>query len=192
MYFKRKQVILDMSFKKRLAYILGISILLFVQACQPDDDSPFSEDNKPQPDAFTFSAKLNGTNWKGTQNLSLLVKNSTGSQYKEMRISANSTDGKLLTLTLDDASTGVTGDGIAVKTYSLRTTGNADASFLYVNTKTNSTYIGAYGTVTIIQSNAAVKKLSGTFTCTLYQSPGDTMRITNGVLTDVPYDITEE
>src|SRR5688572_19106249 len=140
MYFKSKQVILNMSFAKRLVLPLGLLVLMTFQACTPDDEAPFDEDNKT-PAAFTYSAKVNGKSWAGKQNLSLLVKNTTGTPGKEMRISANSSDGKLLTLTLEDASSGVTGDGIAVKTYTMKVTGTSDASFVYVDTQSSSTYI---------------------------------------------------
>lgn len=180
-----------MSFAKRLILPLGFLALMTFQACTPDDEVPFEEENKT-PAAFTYTAKINGKSWVGKQNLSLLVKNSTGTPSKEMRISANSSDGKLLTLTLEDASTGVAGDGIAVKTYALKLTGTSDASFVYVDTQSGSTYIGSYGTVTITKSNATDKKLTGVFDCTLYKSSGDSLKVTGGVITDLPYDITEQ
>jgi hypothetical protein len=191
MYFKLKQVLLNMRNPSKLYIGAVLVVAMTLSSCQPDEE-PFKEETTPPPAAYTFTAKLGGTNWSGTQNLSLLVKNSTGSPSKEMRISANSTDGKLVTLSLADASTGVSGDGIAVKTYLLQANGSGDASFLHVNTNTNKTYIGAYGSVNITQSDAANKKLSGTFSCTLFQAPGDSLKITNGVLTDVPYEITEQ
>jgi hypothetical protein len=191
MYFKLKRVILKMrSFSKVYMGVLMVGAML-ISSCQPDDE-PFAEETIPPPAAYVYTAKLGGVNWSGTQNLSLLVKNSSGSPSKEMRISANSSDGKLLTLALADASTGISGDGIAVKTYSLQVNGSGDATFLHVNTNTNTTYVGAYGLVTITQSDAANKKLSGTFSCTLYKAPGDSLKVTNGVFTDLPYDITEQ
>jgi hypothetical protein len=190
MDFKTKQVILGMTFSKRMLMVSGIGLLLAIQACTPDDAT--DGDIPPPAPTFTYTAKLNGTNWLGKQNLSLLVKNSQGSPSKEMRISANSTDGKLLNLTLEDGSTGVAGDGIAIKTYTLSTVGNSDATFTLVDTQKGGTYVGAYGVVTITKSDATNKKLSGTFNCTLYVSKGDSMKVTNGIITDLPYTITEE
>jgi hypothetical protein len=123
--------------------------------------------------------------------VSLLVKNSSGSPSKEMRITANSTDNKTLSLTLDDASTGVAGDGIAVKTYRLEQGGATDVTFSY-ETNGSNTYNGAYGTVVITSSDAANKKLTGTFSCTLFKGPGDSLKVTNGVITDIPYTISEQ
>ncbi len=183
-------VILNMLFIRRSLLILMGMLLLTVVSCQQEEDKP--EDQLPVPAAYTYTAAFNGASWSGTQNLSLLVKKSAASPSKEMRISASSTDGKLLTLTLSDESTGVAGDGIAVKTYQLIRGGISDADFVSVNTTTNATYTGAYGKVTITQSDAANKKLTGTFECTLYRKQGDTLRITKGVLKDLPYDITEE
>ncbi len=191
MYFKLKRVLLNMRSASKLYLAIVLAVSIAVSSCQPDDE-PFVEETVPQPAAYTFTAKLGGSNWSGVQNLSLLVKNSSGAPSKEMRISANSSDGKLLTLILADHSTGVGGDGIAVKTYSLQANGSGDATFLHVNTNTNKTYIGAYGTVTITQSDDANKKLTGTFSCTLYQGPGDTLKVTNGIITNLPYDITEQ
>lgn len=184
-------VLLNMLFTRKSYFILICSLLMMV-SCQQEDPSPFEEDNIPAPPAYTYTAAFNGISWSGTQNLSLLVKKSATSPSKEMRISASSTDGKLLTLTLSDESTGVAGDGIAVKTYQLSQNGTSDAAFVSVNTTTNATYTGAYGKVTITQSDAAGKKLTGTFECTLYRTQGDSLKITKGVLKNVPYDITEE
>lgn len=192
MYCKQKQVILNMSCIKRLILASIVMLVFTLQACQPDDEEPFAEDNKLKPAAFTYTAKLNGTAWIGTQNLSVLVKNSLTLPNKEMRISANSADNKLLNITLADASTGVAGDGIAIRTYTLQASGISDASFMHINTTNNTTYNGAYGTVTITKSDAATKKISGTFACTLYKNSGDTLRITNGIITDLPYEITEQ
>ncbi len=175
MYFKIKHpvVILNMTSYRKFLVLLSMVSLLGITSCQKDDGSTFEEDNLPQPAAFTYKATINGSVWSATQNISLLVKNSAGSPSKEMRISANSSDGKLLTLTLEDASTGVAGDGIAVKTYIMKLSGISDASFVYVDTQNSSTYVGAYGTVTITKSNATDKKLTGTFECTLFKSSGD-------------------
>lgn len=180
-----------MSFAKRLILPLGFLAMMAFNACTPDDEAPFEEETKT-PAAFAYTAKIKGKSWAGKQNLSLLVKNSTGTPAKEMRISANSSDGKLLTLTLEDASNGVSGDGIAVKTYVLKLSGTSDASFVYVDTQSSATYVGAYGTVTITKSNATDKKLTGVFECTLYKSSGDSLKVTSGVITDLPYDITEQ
>ncbi len=184
-------VLLNMLFTRKSYFVLMCAVLMVV-SCQQEDPSPFEEDNIPAPPAYTYTASFNGTAWSGTQNLSLLVKKSAASPSKEMRISASSTDGKILTLTLSDESTGVAGDGIAVKTYQLTQNGTSDAAFVSVNTATNATYTGAYGKVTITQSDAANKKITGTFDCTLYRTQGDTLKITKGVLKDIPYDITEE
>jgi hypothetical protein len=191
MDFKSKQVILDMIFSKRLLLPIGFLVLLNLSSCSQDEEDPFTAGQTPAP-AYAYTAKINGKSWSGKQNLSLLVKNSLGSPSKEMRISANSSDGKLLTLTLEDASTGVAGDGIAVKTYRMVISGTSDAAFVYVDTQNGSTYEGAYGIVTITKSETTQKKLTGTFDCTLYKSAGDSLKITNGILTDLPYDITEQ
>lgn len=191
MYFKLKPLILTMYSTRKFTSLCLISLSLLVAGCQPDDSDPFDEDNKPQPSAFTFKASFNGVSWTGSQNLSLLVKNSSSSPAKEMRVSANSADGKLLTLTLKDASTGVAGDGIAVRTYALGN-GSSNAAFVHVNTNSGATYEGAYGSVIVTQSDATNKKVSGTFNCTLFRVQGDTMRITNGIFTDIPYDISEQ
>lgn len=193
MYFKIKHpfVILDMiSYRKIVLVLAGIS-LLGVTSCQKDDSTTFEEENLPQPAAFTYKATINGVAWTATQNISLLVKNSSSSPSKEMRILANSTDGKQLSIKLADASTGVAGDGIAVKTYSLGKGGTSDASFSYSVNGAN-VYNGAYGTVTITKSDAANKKLTGTFSCTLYKTSGDTLRVTSGIITDLPYTILEQ
>ncbi len=191
MYFKLKQVILKMrSFLKRYLYlVMGLTITL--TACQPEEE-PFQEETVPPPEVYTFTAKLGGINWIGTQNVSQLVKNSSGSPSKEMRISASSTDGKLLKLTLSDASTGVAGDGIPLKTYVMQTDGSGDVDFLHINTNTNKTYEGAYGSVVITKCDVVSKKLTGTFSCTLFHVQGDTLKITNGIIIDLPYEITEQ
>jgi hypothetical protein len=191
MYFKSKQLLLSMSFTKRISLVIGAIVMISLSACQPDDDPLFKEETTPQPGEFTYTATINGSKWAAKQNFSLLVKNSTGSPGKEMRLSANSTDNKQLNITLEDGSTGIAGDGIAIKTYLLKQSGTSDASFSFENNNNSSTYTGVYGTVTITQSDAANKKISGTFSCTLVQNAGDTLRITNGIITDLPYDITE-
>jgi hypothetical protein len=191
MSIKIKQHVLLLTMRKIKQYLCYTALFstLFIASCQKDDD-PFEEENK-NPAAFTFKASINGSEWKGTQNVSLLVKNSSGSPSKEMRITANSTDNKTLSLTLDDASTGVAGDGIAVKTYRLEQGGATDVTFSY-ETNGSNTYNGAYGTVVITSSDAANKKLSGTFSCTLFKGPGDSLKVTNGVITDIPYTISEQ
>lgn len=192
MYFKIKHpvVILNMtSYRKILLLLCAVSLLGMV-SCQKDDGTTFDEDNIPQPAAFTYKATIGGSAWAATQNVSLLVKNSSSSPSKEMRILANSADGKQLGIRLADASSGVSGDGIAVRTYSLGI-GSSDATFAYSVSGTN-TYVGAYGTVTITKSDAANKKLSGTFSCTLVNTAGDTLRVTGGVIADLPYTILEQ
>ena len=62
----------------------------------------------------------------------------------------------------------------------------------YTGASMGKTYVGAYGTVTIAKNIPADKKLSGVFECTLYQSSGDSLKVTGGVITDLPYDITEQ
>jgi hypothetical protein len=192
MDFKTKQVILGMTFSKRLLLLSGFTVFMVMQACSPDNSDTFLEDTIPQPNSFTYTAKLNGNSWSAKQNLSLLVKNSLGSPSKEMRLSANSTDGKLITLSLEDASTGVAGDGIPTQTYVMKGSGNDNASFLLVDTKLNKTYIGAYGTVVVSVCDAVAKTISGTFECTLYQSAGDSIKVTSGVFSKLPYEIREE
>jgi hypothetical protein len=176
---------------KKILLILAGAALLGIASCQRDDDNPFAEDGKTPEAVFTYKATINGSEWKGTQNISLLVKNSSGAPEKQMRITANSTDNRRLSLTLSDPSTGVSGDGIAVKTYRLQQSGASDAAFSFETNGSNS-YDGAYGTVTITASNAATKKLTGTFSCTLYKAAGDSLKITNGVITDLPYTILEQ
>jgi hypothetical protein len=193
MYIKinRHALILNMMSRvKQILVYTALSSVLLITSCQKDDDSGFDEDNKTPEAAFTYKASINGTEWKATQNVSLLVKNSAG-PGKEMRITANSSDNKRLSLTLSDASTGVAGDGIVVKTYSLKQSGTSDANFSYEANGSN-TYEGAYGTVTITSSDAANKKLSGTFSCTLFKGAGDSLKITNGIITDLPYTIFEQ
>jgi hypothetical protein len=187
MYFKTKQVILDMTFYKRLIMPVGLLLLLNLASCTKDGD----DGTQPKTTSPVYTAKINGKSWTGSQNLSLLVKNSQGTPSKEMRVSASSEDGKLLTLTLYDGSTGVSGDGIAVKTYKL-SQATTDAAFVYVDTQSGATYEGAYGTVTITKSDAANKKLTGNFECTVYQGKNDSLKITSGVITDLTYDITEQ
>ncbi|MES2780226.1 MAG: hypothetical protein V4651_10055, partial [Bacteroidota bacterium] len=169
--------------------LISIVSLLGITSCQKDSDV-FEEENLPQPAVFTYKATISGSVWTATQNISLLVKNSSSSPNKEMRILANSSDGKQLGIRLADASTGVSGDGIAVRTYSLGI-GSSDATFAYSTNGSNS-YVGAYGTVTITKSDATNKKLSGTFSCTLVNTAGDTLRVTGGVITDLPYTILEQ
>lgn len=192
MSIKIKQHFLHLSMRKfkQILFYTALASTLFIASCQKDDDNPFEEENK-NPAAFTYKASINGSEWKGTQNVSLLVKNSSGSPSKEMRITANSIDNKRLSITLTDGSTGVAGDGIAVKTYQLQLSGTSSAAFSYETSGSN-TYDGAYGTVTISSSDAANKKLSGTFSCTLYKGAGDSLKITNGVITDLPYTILEQ
>lgn len=187
---KQHVLILNMRHIKQLFFYTALSATLFIASCQKDNNDPFEED-KVVPAAFTFKASINGADWKGTQNVSLLVKNSSVTPSKQMRITANSTDNKRLSLTLSDASTGIAGDGIAVKTYRLQLNGSSDAAFSYEVNGSNA-YTGAYGTVTITSSDAANKKLTGTFACTLYKGAGDTIRVTNGVITDLPYTIFEQ
>jgi hypothetical protein len=179
-----------MRFSVKSIVVAALTVLV-VSGCQPDENDPFDEDKKPDPVAFTFKAKLNGADWVGTQNLTLLVKNSTGLPAKEMRISANAANGKLLTLTLKDQSTGMAGDGIPVKTYILNN-GNGDAQFALVNTASGADHNGTYGNVTITSNDIPLKKISGTFSCTLAQGAGDTIKVTNGVFTDLPYEISEQ
>lgn len=193
MYFKIKHpvVILNMTSYKKILVLISMVSLLGIVSCQKDDSGTFEEENIPQPAAFTYKASINGTAWVATQNISLLVKNSSSSPSKEMRVLANSSDGKQLSIKLSDASTGVSGDGIAVKTYSLVKGGATDVSFSYSVNGSN-VYTGAYGTVTITKSDAANKKLTGTFSCTLYKAAGDTLRVTGGVIADLPYTILEQ
>lgn len=191
MYFKSKQVILNMSFAKRLILSLGFLALMTFHSCTPDDDAPFEEENKTPP-TFTYKAMLNGKSWEGKQNLSLLVKDSTGTPRKEMRISANSVDGKLLTLTLNDPSTGVAGDGVAFRTYILSANGTGDASFELVDTGKGEAYEGAYGTVVVNGYDQINKTITGKFECTLCRAGGDTIKVTYGVFGNLPYDITEQ
>lgn len=193
MYIKinRHALILNMmSRTKQILFYTALSSALFLASCQKDDDNPFDEENKTPEATFTYKASINGTEWKATQNVSLLVKKSSG-PGKEMRITANSIDNKRLSLTLSDPSTGIAGDGIAVKTYRLQQSGSSDADFSYEANGSN-TYEGAYGSVTITASDAANKKLSGTFSCTLYKGSGDSLKITNGIITDLPYTIFEQ
>ena len=190
MDFKSKQVILNMSFAKRLTLAIGFMALITVQSCTPDDEEVFEEDTKTPP-AYTYKATINGKSWEGKQNLSLLVKDSTGTPGKQMRISANSTDGKLLTLTLNDFSTGVSGDGIAFRMYIQSANGSGDASFELVDTEKNATYTGAYGTVVVNGCDAVKKTITGKFDATLYGSSGDSVKITFGVFGDLPYSIAE-
>jgi hypothetical protein len=193
MYFKIKHpvVILNMISSRKIAVVLSMVSLLGIASCQKDDSTTFEEENIPQPAAFTYKASINGSPWTATQNVSLLVKNSSSSPSKEMRILANSTDGKQLSIKLADASTGIAGDGVAVKTYTLVKSGTSDVSFGYSVNGTNA-YSGAYGTVTITKSDAVNKKITGTFSCTLYKAAGDTLRVTGGVITDLPYTIIEQ
>lgn len=189
MYFKIKHpvVILSMTSSRKLLALAAITTLIGLASCQKDMTD---DDGSPQPAAFTYKANINGSSWTATQNISLLVKNSSSSPAKEMRILANSSEGKQLSIKLADASTGIAGDGIAIRTYTLGG-GSADASFAYsVNGSNN--YTGAYGSVVITKSDAANKKLSGTFSCVLYKGPGDTLRVTGGVITDLPYTILEQ
>lgn len=192
MYFKIKHpvVILNMTSYKKILVLFSMVSLLGIVSCQKDDTT-FEEENIPQPAAFTYKATISGTAWTATQNISLLVKNSSSSPSKEMRILANSSDGKQFSIKLADASTGVSGDGIAVRTYNLAIGGSSDATFAY-SAKGSNNYVGAYGTVTITKSDAANKKLTGTFSCTLVNTSADTMRVTGGVITDLPYTILEQ
>ena len=193
MYFKSKQLILGMGFTKRLVLAFGVVWIMGLCGCQQDDDTIFEEENTPQPEAFTMTAKMNGTGWVGTQNVSELIKNSSSTPSKEMRISVNSKDLKLLNITIQDGSTGIAGDGIAVKTYTFSATGTSDAEFTLINNNPNGgTYIGAYGSISITKSDAANKKLTGTFSCTLAQKAGDTLRITNGIIKDLTYTIDNQ
>ncbi|AMS27015.1 hypothetical protein AEM51_08290 [Bacteroidetes bacterium UKL13-3] len=193
MYFKIKHliVILNMNYYRKILLVVAGVFLLGFASCQEDDSDVFNEDNLPQPYAFTYKASINGTAWVATQNVSLLVKNSSSSPSKEMRILANSSDGKQLSIKLADASTGIAGDGIAVKTYNLVKGGTSDVSFSYSVNGSN-LYTGAYGLVTITKSDAANKKITGTFSCTLFKSAGDTLRVTGGIIADLPYTILEQ
>lgn len=193
MYFKIKHpfVILNMISYRKIALVVAGFMLLSITSCQKDDSTTFEEENIPQPAAFTYKATINGAAWTATQNISLLVKNSSSSPSKEMRILANAADGRQLSIKLADASTGVAGDGIAVKTYTLIKGGTSDASFSYSVNGSN-VYTGAYGSITITKSDAANKKLTGTFSCTLYKAAGDTLRVTGGVIADLPYTILEQ
>ncbi|MES2558883.1 MAG: hypothetical protein V4590_04045 [Bacteroidota bacterium] len=192
MHFKIKHpvVILNMTTYRKMLVLIGIVSLLGISSCQKDDGTTFEEENIPQPATFTYKATIGGNTWTAKQNISLLVKNSSSGPSKEMRILANSSDGKQLGIRLADASTGVSGDGIAVRTYSLDI-GSSDATFAYSTNGSNS-YVGAYGTVTITKSDAANKKLSGTFSCTLVNTGGDTLHVTGGVIADLPYTILEQ
>jgi hypothetical protein len=191
MYCKLKEVLLNMLFAQKQVRFSLFLFIFSMAACQPDDEVPFIEDAKPLPPSFVYSASINGVFWDGKQNVSLLVKNSSSSPSKEMRITANATDLKNLNITLSDVSTGIAGDGIAVKTYTLEKGAISDAAFSYSEQGANN-YTGAYGTVRITKSDAANKKITGTFSCTLYKTAGDTLRVTNGIITDLPYTIFEQ
>lgn len=181
-------IMLSKSYSLRLTFIALASLCTFtfcLISCTPDSAEKFEEESKPQ-NSFVYSAKMNGTDWKATINVSTYIKDVSP---KRMDINAQSASGQRLLLSLKDTTLANRND-IPLKTYKLILNGQSDASFSYDINGSN-LYQGAYGAVTITKCDSTTKKISGTFSCTLFRSSGDSLKITQGIITDLPYSIFE-
>jgi hypothetical protein len=173
---------------KHLICLSSIATLLLLNSCQPDSDDDTLDASQPSPTGYVYTANINGAAWKATINVSSMVKVSDRSPFKRMDINALSADGKRLMLSLKDGSTGIQGDGIATRNYLLNA--NVEESqFTYEVNGNNLPYIGISGNVNITACDSAKKLLSGSFAAILVKQQGDTLRITNGVIKDIPYTV---
>lgn len=174
---------------KQYFFLLG-TIIIVMASCTPDDDELFQEENNPKPGAFTYSASLNGISWKGTTNVSTLVKDSTAFPPKLMNLNAQSADGKQLVISLSDVSSGVKGNAIALQTYTLSPSNPSNLKMEYL-VNGNKLFTGKTGSVTISACDGIAKKISGTFSATLTNTAGDSLVIKNGLIKDLPYVVFE-
>lgn len=173
---------------KHLICLSSIATLLLLNACQPDSDDDVLDPNQPSPTGYVYTANINGTAWKATINVSSMLKVSDRSPFKRMDINALSADGKRLMLSLKDGSTGIQGDGVAIRNY-LLTTNIQESQFTYETNGSSTPYLGVSGNLNITACDSAKKLLSGSFSAILVKQPGDTVRVTNGVIKDIPYTV---
>ncbi|MCU0440968.1 MAG: hypothetical protein MUE96_01085 [Bacteroidia bacterium] len=163
-----------------------LASLAILNSCQPDTDDGVPDPNQPNAPAYTYSANLNGNTWKARINVTALVKGIDTGPFKRMDVNASSSDNKRLLVSVKDISSGIDGNGIAIRSYTLNGSSQS-AQFSYETNEGNITYSGISGSVNITACDTLAKTVSGTFNAILVKQPSDTIKVTNGIIQNVPY-----
>jgi hypothetical protein len=166
-----------MNRKQVISFSLIIGLVSFFYACQPELTNPSSTNPNVTGD---FRAKINGVQW---------VANKASSAARTLgiiNISGQGTDGKLITMTLQDSG---------VRTYFL--TPNALQAGAYQDSASGSIGFGsnasadtskAGGIVNITVIDTVRKTISGTFRFKVYRATDSATRsLTEGVFNNISY-----
>lgn len=175
--------------KKGALFLATINLLVvfLFSSCNKKDDTTATP--TPTVNYGTFTAKVDGKTFTGTKTVNtLLVYMNDGESRMDVR---GYTDTHILVVTLGEFDTD---DGITPKAYSFD---EDDALLSYYEMTpsggTISKHIVCEANVTVTSCNQTKKTVTGIFSGKLFDATNssDTLHVTNGVFTDVPYSIAK-
>lgn len=137
-----------------------------------------------------MSAKINGTAWQATDEslqYNSLWRSFNSGNCKTLTIQSKSAEGRAIYLTAEDKST-AWGHGIKIKTYYYE--GNI-SDYASLSVGPGFDYLTKNGKIDITACDTVQRTVSGTFEFKAYNknNPADTLRVTNGILNRVKYNV---
>lgn len=183
-----------------LAIVCPFLLLFSVIACQK---SVNSKNTSSTDSSVVFSATIAGTSWKADSVTALLL-NDTDRDDKTMTIRGFSADTQVVVFLHDTAVTTATDSSLGIHAYAVGyPLPEAEFSYLADRIRIHGDSVWQHqgiaesGEATVTASSATNKKVSGTFSFTAAVITVDTTRgagfkvdtvaITNGVFTNIPY-----